>query len=177
MRWLVIAILVLAGVGTVFANIGGATYKGLEGQVSYAITPMIAVFANGSINSAKATDTGLQIAYAPKSTAAGGVIVKEGPLKFSAIDKYTGPQSATGDGNHAYDIKGYNSAVLAASYEVGPVRIGVEVSNVLDSQRVTQIGPNSKTLASAVGLPLATNFDQYYYQAPRSITGDVTFRF
>lgn len=156
----------IPGVGTVWTNIGGAVYKGLEGQISYAITPNIAVFANGSINSAKASDTGRQIAYAPKGTAAGGVIIKQGPLRFSLIDKYTGPQSATGDGNPTYDIPGYNTAILAASYEVGPFRLGIEVTNLFNSQRVNQIA-TGKTAAS----------DQYYYQAPRAVTGDVTFRF
>lgn len=146
------------GEGTVWINIGGATYKGVEGQVAYAITPAIAVFANGSINSAKANDTGFQIAQAPKSTAAGGVILKQGAAKFSLIDKYTGPQSSTGNG--VSDIRGYNTAVIAASYAIGPVRLGIEAVNAFDSQRITQI-----------------NGTQIYYQAPRSVTGDVTVTF
>jgi hypothetical protein len=28
-----------------------------------------------------------------------------------------------------------------------------------------------------VGLPLNTNFDQYYYQPGRAVTGDITFTF
>jgi iron complex outermembrane receptor protein len=165
----------VAGVGTVFTNIGGATYKGIEGQIAYAITPSVAVFANGSINSAKSNETGLQVAYAPKSTLAGGVIYKQGPVRFSLIDKLTGPQSSTGDGNPVYDLPSYNSAVVAASYEVGPVRVGIEVSNLFNSQRVTQLNPSSKTTAAGIVSP--NNFDQYYYQPPRAITGDVTFRF
>ncbi|MBS0477403.1 MAG: TonB-dependent receptor [Proteobacteria bacterium] len=167
----------VAGVGTVFTNIGGATYKGIEGQVALAVTPAIAVFANGSVNSAEASDTGLQIAYAPKSTAAGGVIVKQGPFKFSLIDKYTGPQSATGDGNPIYAIAGYNTAIVAASYQYGPVRIGVEVTNAFDSRRVNQIAPNSKTVAGSAGLAVATNYDQYYFQPGRAVSADVTFLF
>jgi iron complex outermembrane receptor protein len=143
------------GEGTVWVNIGGATYKGVEGQVTYALTPAIAVFANGSINSAKSTDTGFQIAQAPKSTAAGGVIYKHGPIRFSLIDKYTGPQSSTGNG--VSDIRGYNTAVIAGSYDIGPARFGIEAVNALDSQKVTQI-----------------NGSQIYYQTPRSVSGDVT---
>lgn len=167
----------VAGVGTVFTNIGGARYKGVEGQVAYAVTPEFALFANGSINSAKASDTGRQIAFAPKSTAAGGAIYKSGPVRASLIDKYIGPQSATGDGNPIYDLRGYNSAVLAASYEFGRFRIGGEVTNLLNSRRVTQIAPNSKTLAASAGQALATNFDQYYYQPPRAFTADLTVTF
>ena len=159
-----------------FINIGGATYKGLEGQIAYAVTPGIALFVNGSINSAR-DQTGKTIANAPKSTAAGGVIVKQGPFRFSVIDKYIGPQSQSGDGNPAYNIAGYNIATLAASFEIGPFRIGGEVTNLFNSQRVTQIAPNSKTSVASQGLLSPTNFDQYYYQPPRAFTVDVTYRF
>ncbi len=167
----------IPGVGTVFTNIGGAGYRGVEAQAAYAITRNIAVFANGSLNRARANGTNYQIAYAPESTAAGGIIVKQGPLRFSVIDKYAGPQNTTQDGNPAYRIGGYNSAVIAASYELGPLRFGVEVTDAFDSRNVTQISNSSKTPAAAIGLPLATNFDQYYYQPGRAVTADVTFKF
>ena len=35
-------------------NLGGATYKGVEGQITFQATDRVFVFANGSINSAKA---------------------------------------------------------------------------------------------------------------------------
>ena len=171
------------GVGTVFTNIGGALYQGVEGQVTYAFTDGIAVFANASRNRAIAKDTRLQIANAPVMTAAGGIIVKRGPIRFSVIDKLTGAQyaqnatSPTDATYRAYRIAPYNTAILAASYELGPVRIGVEVTDLFNSTRTTNIGPSSKTPFAAIGQALTSNLDQYYYQPGRAITGDITFKF
>ncbi|MBN8809350.1 MAG: TonB-dependent receptor [Sphingomonas sp.] len=175
------------GVGTVFTNIGGALYQGIEGQVTYAFTDGVAVFANASRNRAIAKDTRLQVGQAPMMTAAGGVIVKRGPVRFSVIDKLVGVQYAnTADPTQtnyvaaykAYRIAPYNTAILAASYELGPVRVGVEVTDLFDSTRVTTIGSAKGTFtAGLVGQAVAGNFDQYYYQPGRAITGDVTFKF
>ncbi|MES2097522.1 MAG: TonB-dependent receptor [Pseudomonadota bacterium] len=171
------------GVGTVFTNIGGALYQGVEGQVTYAFADGIAVFANASRNRAIAKDTRLQVANAPVMTAAGGIIVKRGPLRFSLIDKLTGAQyeqnatSSTDATYAAYRIASYNTAILAASYEVGPFRVGVEVTDLFDAKRVTNIGASSKTPFAAIGQPLTTNLDQYYYQPGRAVTADVTFKF
>ncbi|WP_457313315.1 TonB-dependent receptor [Sphingomonas sp. UYAg733] len=176
----------IAGVGTIFTNIGGALYQGVEGQVTYAVADGIAIFANGSRNRAIAKDSRQQVANAPVMTAAGGIIVKRGPFRFSVIDKLTGAQYANNadikkDPTLAtyrkYRIRPYNTTILAASYEVGPVRVGVEVTDLFDSKRTTNIGSSSKTLPAAIGLPTTTNFDQYYYQPGRAITGDITFKF
>ena len=51
------------------------------------------------------------------------------------------------------------------------------MTDAFDSENVTQIASSSKTPAAAIGQPLATNFDQYYYQPGRAITADVTFKF
>jgi iron complex outermembrane receptor protein len=169
--------------GAVFTNIGGAVYQGVEGQVTYAVTDGVALFANASRNRAIAKDTRLQIANAPYMTAAGGIIVKRGPVRFSVIDKLTGAQFANNAGSRndalygKYRIAPYNTTILAASYEIGAFRLGVEVTDLFDSQRVTNIGSSSKTALGSIGLPVATNFDQYYYQPGRSVTGDITFKF
>ena len=171
------------GVGKVFTNIGGALYQGVEGQVTYALIDGLAVFANASRNRAIAKDTREQVANAPLSTVAGGVIVKRGPVRFSVIDKLIGAQyeqdaaSASDPLYRKYRISPYNTAILAASYELGPVRVGVEVTDLFDSTRVTNVGPSSKTTVAAIGQPLPANYDQYYYQPGRAVTGDVTLRF
>ena len=172
-----------ASEGTVYTNIGGALYQGVEGQATLAITRDFALFANGSLNRAIASDTRRQLANAPYMTAAGGVIVRHGPIRFSLIDKVTGAQFAqnaasSGDTLYRrYRIAPYNTTVLAASYELGPVRVGVEVTDLFDSQRVTSIAPSSKTALASIGQPLANNYDQYYRQPGRAITGDITLRF
>ena len=75
--------LAAGGSDTVNFNLGGAIYKGVEGTITVQATDRIFVFANGSINSAKAEGAattidgvavtiagGKQIAGAPESTAA-----------------------------------------------------------------------------------------------------------
>ena len=173
----------IPGVGTVFTNIGGALYQGVEGQVTYAIVDGFALFANASRNRAIAKDTRLQVANAPLMTAAGGIIVKRGPVRFSIIDKVTGAQyqnnaaSATDPLYARYRTPAYNSAILAASYDVGPLRVGVQVTDLFNARTVTNIASSSKTPVTAIGQPVATNYDQYYYQPGRAVTGDVTLRF
>ncbi len=161
--------------GKVFTNIGGATYKGAEGEVTYALTDGLAVFANASRNEAIASDTHLQVANAPKSTAAAGVIAHYGPFRASLIDKLTGPQSGDGSANPAYRIPAYNTAILAASYEFGRLRVGAEVTDLFNSTKVTNVNANSKSVA--IGQPLVGNVDQYYFQPGRQATVDLTYRF
>jgi iron complex outermembrane receptor protein len=59
----------------------------------------------------------------------------------------------------------------------GPLRFGLEVSDLFNSQKVVTITSNSKTPFAAIGLPLNTNFDQYYYQPGRAVSGDIAFTF
>ena len=179
-----------AATGTVFINQGSVQYKGVEGQVTYALPKGFAVFANASRNYAKTDNAGapkLQVANAPEWTAAGGILYKHGPIRFSLIDKYVGrqwfadPTSATSaDGLVRYNFyrsNGYNSAILSARYTVGPVTVGVEVNNLFDERPVTNIGPSSKTPLTDLGKATSANFDQYYYQTGRSFTGDITVKF
>jgi iron complex outermembrane receptor protein len=175
-----------ASEGTVFINQGAVQYKGVEGQVTYALPHGIAVFANGSRNYAKTDNPGaahLQVANAPEWTAAGGVLLKSGPMRFSLIDKYIGrqwfadPTTNSLAVYNSYKSNGYNTAILSARYDIGPVRVGVEVNNLFDARPVTNIGPNSKTALADIGHATATNFDQYYYQTGRSFTGDITLTF
>lgn len=157
------------GEGKIFINNGAAVYKGIEGQATYAFDNGLAVFVNGSRNYAKTNNPGapkLQLATAPFWTAAGGVLFKHGPIRFSLIDKYTGVQYGDNGEPAAYRIRGYNTAILSARYDIGPARIGVEVSDLFNSRSVTNISPGS-----------SVPFDKYYYQAGRAITGDVTFTF
>lgn len=163
------------GLGTIFTNIGGALYKGVEGQVTYAFSNGLAVFANASRNYAKTVVytnpvTNLivprtTIAKAPLSTAAGGVLFKHGPYRFSVTDKWTGAQYA--DLANVTRISPYNTVNLAASYDVGPFRVGLDVTDLLDSQKINQIS----------GTPLNANTSQIYYQPGRAITGQVTYKF
>ena len=79
-------------------NTGVATYKGLEGEGTYAFSDDdfggwlkgVSVFASGSVNDAKSQ--GKYIKQAPLWTQATGIVYKTGAFKFSMIDKIVGPQ-------------------------------------------------------------------------------------
>ena len=138
-----------------FYNQGAVTYKGAEAQVTYALPKGFAVFANGSRNYAKTDNPGApqqQVAKAPEWTAAGGLLYKYGPLRFSAIDKWVGhqwflaPPGVTGANydNPTYQSNGYNTAIVSARYELKRIRFGVEVSNLFNSTKVTSISQGKR---------------------------------
>ena len=151
------------GVGTVFGNIGGAVYQGVEGQATYAFDGGFAVFGNASRNYAKTNNPGqakTQIAAAPEWTAAAGVLYKHGPIKFSLIDKLTGVQYGAEGEPAAFRIAPYNTAILATSYQFGHLRVGVEISDLFNSTKTVRISGN-----------------QFYFQPGRAVQGDVTVTF
>jgi iron complex outermembrane receptor protein len=160
----------LAGLETVNFNLGGAIYKGVEGSATFQATDRIFVFANGSLNSAKAQGAnttingtpvtivgGKQIASAPESTAAVGVYYQDEHWTASLIDKYTGTQWGAEGEPAAYKINGYHSADLTLVYRFGRYRLEGAVYNLTDSQQVTSIKPG-KTVP----------YDQYYFQPERN---------
>ena len=165
-------------------NEGGVIYKGLEGQATFVVGHGFSVFANGSLNSAKEKVTHNQVANAPKSTLAGGILYKAGPIRFSLIDKWIGPQYATSE---AFDpttglntltrkvrISPYNDAMLAVSYEWRNIRVGVQVSDLFNSTKIENIGLSGSGPSFTT---LNNNADQLYFQPGRQVTGDVTVRF
>lgn len=175
-----------ASEGTVFINDGSVIYKGVEGQATYAFDNGLAVFANASRNYAKTDNPGkphLQVANAPEWTAAGGILFKSGPMRFSLIDKWTGrqwftdPTAAPAAQYAFYKSNGYNTAILSARYKIGPAAIGLGVDNLFNTKSLQNIGASSKTPVASYGVAATNNFDQYYYQPGRTVTADVTLSF
>ena len=161
---------VTVGSETVNFNLGGAKYKGVEGAVTFQATPNVFLFANGSLNSAKASGAsttisgvpfvvagGKQIANAPKSTAAAGVLFQNDSWSISLSDKYVGKQWAAEGEPAAYLVDAYNSADLSVVYRIGRYRLEAAVYNVFDSQPVTNIKPGK-----------TAPYDQYYFQPERN---------
>jgi len=161
----------LAGANAAFINIGGATYKGVEGQMAYVIDGGFSVFANGSINKALANDTGKQISGAPKMTAAIGSLYAQGPWASSLILKRTGEvyqkEFTTQAYYDFYKTAAYDSIDLGVSYtmkniaQFKAVKVQLNVFNLANSQKATAITAASST---ATG----TAYDTYIFQAPRS---------
>lgn len=160
----------LGGTAAAYINVGGVTYKGVEGQLTWAIGEGFALYANGSSNKALAADTGKTISGAPAMTAALGALYNAGPFSASLIAKRTGTvrqadyDAAKPAAYELYRTAAYTNTDLSVAYRLPTPGLGIKnlklqfnVFNLFDKQEVTAIAPG-KTVA----------FDQYVYQAPRS---------
>jgi iron complex outermembrane receptor protein len=169
---------------TVFFNLGGATYKGVEAQATVQVTPELFVFANGSVNSAKTKGGqttiagvpvtiagGTQIAAAPKWTSAYGVIWRPTNWSISLTDKIVGEQwGAEGEPSN-FKLSPYQQVDLTVVRYFGNFRLEAAVYNLTDSQKLVKLSQGSKTFNALSGS------DQYYFQPERSfqVTARVNF--
>jgi iron complex outermembrane receptor protein len=156
---------------TCYFNQGGVTFQGIEGQLTYAFTPAVTGFVNGSINDAKDNATHQQVSKAPKNTFGVGLMYKQGPLAASIIDKYTGEQwtsDALNPSPGVYTpfalthIPGYHQTDVSAEYSWDRYRLQVQIQNIFDSHAVADMKASLKTGA-------ASPYDQYFWQAPRNV--------
>ncbi len=161
---------------TCATNIGAATYKGIEGESTYAfgdeefhgLLDGLSVFANGSLNSAKSG--GIQLKQAPFWTAASGLVYKNHGFKLSLIDKVTGQQYSDNThidangvapgapgylGSSFYKLGAYNTLDFTGYYDIGQclgldqdVELGGGVYNLLDSHKIVGITINDATPAA-----------------------------
>ena len=170
---------VTIGTEAVSFNLGGARYTGVEGAATYQAMDSLFLFANGSLNEAKAQGAsttingvpvvitgGKQIAYAPKSTASFGVLYRDDAWSVSLADKYTGEQWGAEGEPAAYHIDGYHQTDLKVVYRFDRYRLEGAVYNLLDNQPVTNIKPG-KTVP----------YDQYYFQPERNVQVSVKVNF
>lgn len=160
----------LGGTDAAYVNVGGATYKGLEGQATWLVGHGVALYANGSRNLATANDTGKTISASPDMTAALGLLYDDGPWAGSLIGKRTGAvyqadyDTAKPAAYDKYRTGAYTNVDLSLAYRFAnpgwnlhSLKLQLNVFNLLSKQDVTSISP-AKNAA----------FDQYTYQAPRS---------
>jgi iron complex outermembrane receptor protein len=185
-------------------NIGTVHYKGVEGQIAYMPIEGLTVFSNASYNYAHSGTTNAQVAKAPFTTAAAGVIYKRGGLRVSFSQKFTGPQYATElfsvkasnngvataitqysttDGVRLYRISPYSTGELAISQELGEhLRLGVTVSNVFNNRAITAIS-NASTNAATSTQGVTTyqtsygTADQFSFLPPRSFMIDMRVKY
>jgi iron complex outermembrane receptor protein len=164
---------------TVNFNLGGAVYKGAEGQVTFQANDNVTLFVNGSYNPAKATGAsttiygvpvtiagGKQIANAPRSTAAFGAYWQDDAWTVSVLDKYTGT-SWTAEGEpDASRIDGFHTTDLSATYRWDRWRVQASVFNLFDNQNLTSIKVG-KTAAA----------DVLYFQPERNYQVSVRMNF
>lgn len=168
----------IASTGTgndlVYYNQGGVVYKGVEAAATYYVGSGFSLHANGSVNSAKAKESGLQVAKAPETTSALGLLYKAHGLYGSLIAKNVGTQYAKDGEPAAYKIPSYTTTDLTLGYRwtvLGPMvknlKTQIGINNLFDKQEVTALSVNSK----------GTAYNQYTYQAARSWSVSVSADF
>jgi iron complex outermembrane receptor protein len=175
---------------TCFENVPGATYDGVEGEATVAMTDQLFGFVNGSYNNATNNRTHMQIAGAPKYTFAAGGIFKSAQFEASLIDKLVGdiPQVDAGCAANSgpcvrnnlfaynfYRIRPYNQLDLTGVFHFGHFRVEAAVYNLLNSQQPFKVTPASKKIASAADPNIP--FDQEYFQPPINYQFSVRYTF
>ena len=144
-------------------------------QATFELNPEIFVFVNGSLNRARAEGGsttiagvpvvltgGKQIANAPKSTGALGLIWKRDNWSVSATDKYVGAQWGAEGEPANFRVAPYNQVDLSVVYDLGQWRLQAAIYNLFDSQRLTKLNQGSKVFNALSAT------DQYYFQPQRS---------
>ncbi len=166
---------------TCAVNTGVATYKGIEGEGTYAFDGELeglSVFLNASLGSAKTQ--GKWIKGAPMWTSASGVFYKMGIWKFSLIDKLVGQQYSDAGNTSFYKLGAYNNMDAKGSVTYGPLEFILGISNVLNSRSLAAVGINDKTTIGAGVNDLGNrgaSLDQYYFQPSRGFQFTVKARF
>jgi len=163
-------------------NTGAATYKGIEGEGTYAFDGELeglSVFLNGSLSSAKTQ--GKWIKGAPMWTSASGIFYKMGIWKFSLIDKLVGQQYSDAGNTAFYKLGAYNNMDFKGSVTYGPLEFGLGISNLLNSRSLAAVGINDKSPIGGSNVNDIANrglsLDQYSYQPSRGFQFTVKARF
>ncbi len=134
--------------GTLYFNAGGATFAGLEAEVTKTLPCHFNLYANGSLNDATYSN-GAQVAQSPRRTGAAGVtydhfalLQDDDHLFASIIGKYVGPQYgqyklSNGVGVDSYPLKSYSdtTAALDYSFDIKPkksVTVSLDVDNLFN---------------------------------------------
>ncbi len=155
---------------TCYLNNGAATYKGIEGEGTYAFNDVmgvnltgLSIFVNGALMSSKSSN-GLWEPNAPKWTAAAGLLYKQNGWKFGLIAKITGSQYSDVQNYSFYRLPSYSNVNATVGYAfLDNYEVSLNIDNLLNSRATLQI-------AEAGGLQTnpATSLDQYIFQAPLS---------
>ncbi|WP_068079969.1 TonB-dependent receptor [Novosphingobium rosa] len=144
---------------TISAN--PATYKGLEGQVSYVLAKGLTGIVNGTVMSSLDDVTHLWLTKAPNYTAMTGLIFGDGPFKLSYLHKFTGRQWA--DAANTIRIAPYSFGVLSGSYRWRNLTAGITINNLF----------NTTPIVARSGSGDAT---QYIFQTRRSYQASLKVR-
>lgn len=182
---------------TYSTNFGGATYKGVEAQATYAFNHQFSVFANGSLNGAVGKDdplnpgyNGNQLAKSPFWTGGlgarfehHGLATADDSIVISLVDKFVGQQwtnAAAGAAKPTGLIHPFSQADLSATYQIGRFSLQGQVLNLADKHDITSL--SGKALIAGTNDPAATvaqggGANIFTYQTGRSyqLTAKVAF--
>ncbi len=153
-------------------NSGGATYKGVELQATYALPYGLSAFGNYSINDAIANGdpinpggNGKQLAKVPHWTSAVGLrselfgLFTDGDgLVTSLNTKWIGQQTqtaASGIVGPTNLVHSFNQTDLSTTYHVGHFAIEFQLLNLFDNQSITS-SDKGNTLIAGTNLPATT---------------------
>jgi iron complex outermembrane receptor protein len=163
-------------------NTGTATYKGIEGEGTYAFQGDLegwAVFLNGSLNSSKSG--GKWLKQAPMWTSASGIFYKWGMWKLSLIDKLVGQQYSDNADTSFYKLGAYNVMDFKGGLDWENFEVSLGIFNLLNSRSLASVGINDKTPLGGTSvydyINRPNSLDQYYFQPSRSFQLTVKARF
>jgi iron complex outermembrane receptor protein len=168
-------------------NTGTATYKGIEGEATYAFNDStfdgmldgLVLFANGSVNSSKTG--GKWVLQAPMWTEASGIVYKADIFKVSLINKLVGQQYSDTSNSQFYKLGAYDNVDLKTSVTVGNFELGLGLYNLFNERNLLAVGINDKGPIGGTNVHDLTDrgasLDQYYFQPSRSFQISVTGRF
>ena len=154
------------GGNTIPVNLGGVTYKGVEGEATYMLGDGFSLYGNGSLNSAKQNKGGGWISNAPETTwTLGGIYSRDG-LYGSLLGKYVGARVGDGlDPFFTMDMTvGYDLSQLTDA--VRDTWLKVQVNNLTDVTKTINVA------GSTVGNPYIGNADSqtlYWTEPGRSV--------
>jgi len=167
---------------TCATNTGTATFKGIEGQGTYAFDGDLegwAVFLNGSLNSSKSG--GKWLKQAPMWTSASGIFYKSGMWKFSLIDKVVGQQYSDNTNTTFYKLGAYNVMDFKGGLTWENYEVNLGIYNLLNSRSLASVGINDKAPIGGTSVfdygNRPNSLDQYYFQPSRSFQLTVKAQF
>ncbi len=156
-----------------YYNQGGVAYKGVEGQLTYALTDAVSGYVNGSLNRATSYATGLETKDVPNSTSALGLLYRSGGWSATVFYKRVGRTYALDD--QGYEIAPYSTTDLNVSYLFKKPGMGFKtlkaqlgIFNLQDKQSVIAVSPTNKT-AGAANYGTYAAADTFFWQPPRSM--------
>ena len=124
-------------------NLGGITFTGLEGDVTYKVGHGVSLYANGSLNSAKLKGGGGWAPDSPQSTFAVGGIYDDYGFYASIVGKFVGPRIGDVTPDFPHGLPPVFTVDAALDYNLSNLTdvvrdtwIRLEVQNLTDETKI-----------------------------------------